>query len=193
MKDGRRCDLPHHYDALSDPDAPKIAKKISRKIRDPVLKRWKDYARHPRPGKKDMTAGPLEEGIRQELGTQLTPLGATVHSGGRKFIVFGEGSEEVWIIADVLIEKDGSPTAIISVKSWLGAAQIRETFAYAYLSKVWHGQRYIRVYMVTLQSWEDSLDNLIHACRPYLDGVFSLSEEPYIDELVEELRDIYGS
>jgi hypothetical protein len=39
------------------------------------------------------------------------------------------------IRADGLVKKEGFPTSIISVKTWLAEERIRETFAYAYWAK----------------------------------------------------------
>ena len=95
------------------------------------------------------------------------------------------------IIADILAEKEEYPSIIIEVKSWIGSQQIRDTFGYAYLLKSWSGHKNHRVFMVCLQEFDETSKNLISACAPYLDGVYSLSDEPYFDDLVDILKEIY--
>ncbi|MBS7636744.1 hypothetical protein KEJ37_05355 [Candidatus Bathyarchaeota archaeon] len=183
-----QCDLPYHYKYLTKVSSdPQLAKRIKQKILPDVIEKWKDYAINPRPGKKDMTGGPLEKGIRMVLKDELSPLGATVSYTGKRFFVW----ENVPIIADCIIEKSEKPSTILSIKSWIGCTQIRETFGYAYLSKTWLGQKNIRIYMISLQPIEDLNKSLINACKPYIDGVYSLSGDPYIDELLTELKRIY--
>lgn len=180
--------MAYHYECLTKTSKePKIARALKRDILPEIIDNWKRYAKNPRPGKKDMTGGPLERGIRGLLKKQLETLSVTTSESGEEFFVW----EKVRIIADCLSQKPKYPTSIFSVKSWIGPTQIRETFAYAYFSKTWLGQKNIRIYMVTLQPVEDSLRSLIETCKPYVDGVYSLSGKPYIDELVSELRKIY--
>ena len=70
--------------------------------------------------------------------------------------------------------------------------QIRETFGYAYLAKMWLGQKDIRVYMVGLQEISEHLNPLIELFRPYIDGVFSLCGTPYLDDLIQEAKRLYS-
>jgi hypothetical protein len=151
------------------------------------------YVKAPRPGKKDMTGRPLEKGIRKVLKEELAGFNVSIPDSGKKFTIWEAPTkeEEINIISDCMIKKQGYPTSIVSVKSWIGSTQLRETFAYAYFSKSFHGQKNIRVYMVGLQPIRKDIKDLAKICRPYIDGVYSLSEEPYIDELIEELKVIY--
>jgi len=152
-----------------------------------VIESWKAYAANPSPGKKNMTGGVLEKEIRAFVREELSACNASVAEHGKKFEVW----ENLSIIADCLIEKKGSPTSIISVKSWIGPTQLRETFGYAYFSKTWLGQKNIRVYMIQLPPTENHLKSLITACSPYIDGVYSVSGEPYFDSLLGTLKEIY--
>jgi hypothetical protein len=187
LRSGKQCDMLLHYKYLKNTFRdPELSRIIKRNILPEVLERWKEYAENPRPGKKDMTGVPLEKGIRASLKDKLNRFGATVSDFGEQFYVW----EDVKIIADCIIRKDNKPTSIISIKSWIGCTQIRETFGYAYLSKTWLGQKNIRVYMVSLQPIYVN-KSLIDVCKPYIDGVYSLSEKPYIDELLTELERIY--
>ena len=45
--------------------------------------------------------------------------------------------------------------------------------------------------MITLYPLEKKLKQLITACKPFIDGVFSLSGNPYYDDLITELKNIY--
>lgn len=134
-----------------------------------------------------MTGIPVEQGIRSSIMNILTPLNVSVHPRGKKFEIW----DDVNIIADILAQKDEYPTSIISVKSWIGTTQIRETYAYAYFSKTWHGQKNIRLFMISLHPIPNRLMKLIRACMPFIDGVYSLSGSPYYDDLVAELHNIY--
>lgn len=183
------CDFyEYHYRYLIvNPADPPRTKELKERLLPSIIQEWKEYARAPSPGKKTMTGGPLEREIRSFIGEELSKFEVTVPDTGTKFKIW----EDVSIIADCLIEKHDRPTTIISVKSWIGPNPIRETFAYAYFSKAWRGQRNMRVFMIELQPFQKYLESLIKACSPYLDGVFSVSSEPYFDELLDELVKIY--
>lgn len=184
------CDMLDYYKMLTQisTDTPPISRKARKNMLEPFLSNWKEHAQFPQPGKKDMTARPLEKELRVILKSQLSPLTAFVYDTGRKFKVW----ENVQIIVDALAEKQGFPQSIFSFKTWIAEGQIRETFGYAYLSKTWLGQRNIRVYMVGLVSIPTTLSSLIEACKPYIDGVFSLCGPPFLDDLVEEVRRMYS-
>jgi hypothetical protein len=99
------------------------------------------------------------------------------------------------IRADGLVKKEGFPTSIISVKTWLAEERIRETFAYAYWAKTWLGQKHIKVYQVAIRKTptkRKTIEGLIEICKPYLDGAFFLTEAPYIDDLIRELKETYS-
>ena len=184
-KFGKKCEFIGHYDLLKNfsKDLP-LARKAKQNMYDPFIKEWKSFARDPKGGKKRMTGGPLEKAIRDILKTELGSLGVTVPDKAVKFRVW---NNNVYILADVLAWKN-SHRNIVSVKTWIGTEQIRETFAYAYLAKTWLGQKDVRVYQVGLFSIPEPLKTLIDACKPYLDGVFSLSSDPYLDVLVETMK-----
>jgi hypothetical protein len=112
-----------------------------------------------------------------------------VYNQPKQFFIW---QNNVRIIADCLAKKQNRK-AVVSVKSWLGTEQIRETFAYAYLAKTWLGQRDIRVYQVGLTEFKERLKPLAEACKPYLDGVYSLSSEPYFDDLVAEMKKYFAT
>jgi len=182
---GEKCEFIGHYKLVRDSKGNEPLAKQAKQIMEPrLIEEWKSFAKDPRPGRKRMTGGPLEEAIREVLKRELSPLKVTVYDQTKQFYVW---QDNVKILADCLAEKEGRK-AIVSVKCWLGTEQIRETFAYAYLAKTWLGQRDIRVYQIGLFPFEERLKPLVDACKPYLDGVYSLSNEPYFDSLVKEMN-----
>jgi len=181
----KKCEFIGHFNHIRVYKGNKPLAIKAKQIMEPgFFEEWKSFARDPRPGKKRMTGGPLEETVRKILKLELSSLGVTVYDKAKQFYVW---QDNVRIIADCLAEKE-SRKAIVSVKTWVGTEQIRETFAYAYLAKTWLGQKDVRVYQIALFPFEETLDSLVGACRPYLDGVYSLSSEPYLDDLVKEMK-----
>jgi len=190
---GTQCDYIDYYERLRDivKDTPAIAARARTSMIDRLLASWKEYAQHPLPGKKGVVAYPLEREIRAILKSELEPLGVVVYDTGRKYRIW----EDIAIIADGLAQKEGFPDSIVSTKTWLAEGQIRETFAYAYWAKTWLGRKQIRVYQVAVfktPTKGKGIESLIEICKPYLDGVFYLTEAPYIDDLIRELREIYS-
>ena len=186
----KKCDMLGYYNILTkiERDTPQLSKAVRKAMVPGFLSNWRLHAENPLPGKKDMTARPLEKEMRVILKSQLSPLGVSVADTGKKLVVW----EKVNIVADALADKQRFPRSIFSFKTWLGEAQIRETFGYAYLAKTWLGQKNIRVYMVSIGATPKFLESLIQACKPYIDGVFSLCGSPYLDDLIEELREMYS-
>jgi hypothetical protein len=182
------CSLSIYYNYLEyTRNDPPISQEVKRIMKPEFLERWKNYSQD-RPGKKDMTGIPLENALRTVLKNKLSPYGVMVSERGKKFNIF----EKETIIPDALAIKEGKPTSLFSVKSWIGQTQLRETFAYGYFSKIWHGQKNIRLYMITIQDLKQSIKAMSSICHPYIDGVFSLSDNPYFDVLIEELQKLYG-
>ena len=188
--DDKWCDFLHYYGKLKEisNDVPNISSGARSNMLEPFLSNWKTHAQNPLPGRKDMTARPLEKEFRDILKSALNPLGVVVPETGQAFKIWGNTK----IIADALATKERFPTCIFSAKTWLGEGQIRETFGYAYLSKMWLGQRNIRVYMVGLQEISEHLRPLIELFKPYVDGVYSLCGTPYVDDLIKEVKRLYS-
>jgi len=188
LQQQEKCEFQNHYVLVSNTlRDPPISKKVKEALLQPFLEKWTDFAISPSTGKKNMTGQPLEQAIRTVTQQELSKLGATVVNRAKKINI----GEDAYILADVLVEKPNYPTSIISVKSWIGTTQIRETFGYAYLGKLWNGQKNIRVYMVSLYPIEKRLKKVEDICRPYLDGIYSISQNPYFDDLIQELNAIY--
>lgn len=176
----------YYYLQLRKQDAP-LTIIIKKSIHNEVMKRWKDYATNLSPGKKQMTARPLEDGILEALKSELTPL--NVQANVRKMFKITKG---VTPIIDGILRKDGYPTTLISIKTWLGTDFFRESFGNAYFTKIMHGRRNLRFYVITLFPVTYVSKEWIELAKPYIDGVYSLSEKPYIDELVKELKTLYA-
>ena len=183
------CDSLNCYNLVKNrlQDKP-LAQEIKDKLLDPLIQSWKSYAKSPAPGKKDMTGRPFEKAVRAMIKEQLTPLGVNVSSTGKKYSFW----KDLNIIADCLATKGAHHDCIFSMKTWIGEEQLRETFAYAYFAKLYHGQKNIKIYMIAFHSIPPQLQGLMVLCKSYLDGVYSLCGEPYIDDLLEELRGVYA-
>lgn len=183
------CDFLNHYHMITNyTNDPPITQIVKKELLQPFLEKWKSYAASPSPGKKNMIGQPLEQIFRKRIKEELENQDVLVYDKAHKF----EIGEEVSIYADVFIEKEGYPISIVSVKSWIGTTQIRETFAYAYLSKLWNGQKNVRLFMATLHPIEPRIKRVESICKPYLDGLYSITSKPYFDELIVELKKIYS-
>ena len=188
-KEKTKCEFQNHYNLVlgSSADPPRT-QLVKQKMMPLFIERWKDFAKLPSTGKKSMTGIPLEKAVRETVINELSTNDVIVPNRGRQFKIW----EDVRIIADVIISKNDCPTSIISVKSWIGPTQIRETFAYAYFSKAWHGQKNMRLFMVTLHPLNQNLSQIIDVCKPYIDGVYSLSSQPYFDTMIQTLSTLYS-
>ncbi|MDD4877219.1 MAG: hypothetical protein PHQ86_08870 [Dehalococcoidales bacterium] len=172
-------------------DTPPIARKASEAILKPFLANWKEHAHNHKAGLKRVVASPVENVLRDILKAELAPLNVRVSDKGEVFNIWGNNK----IIADATAKKEGFPTSIFSFKTWIGNEQIRETFAYAYLAKTWLGQKNLRIYeigVIHTDTETKTIESLIKVCEPYLDGVFYLTAEPYLDELIEKLKETYS-
>jgi hypothetical protein len=146
LKIKRQCEFLGHYNLLrSFPRGRPISKKVKKNMLEPFLDSWRDFARNPKPGRKNMTGGPLEDTIRETLGDELKKCGVNVWPAMKYDI-----SEGLCYLPDIKITKDGHPHSPISIKTWLGPGSIRETFASSYFAKLWHGHKNLNIYMVTL-------------------------------------------
>jgi len=186
-----RCNFYDHYtNVMNRPNNTPLGNEVKKTMYNDFLAEWRSFKERGRAaaGKKNMTGGPLEKAVRQVLTRELNPCGATVFDKATRFHVW----QDAWIKADCLVKKeldDGSVfQSIVSVKNYIEAEQIRESFAYAYLAKTWLGQKNLRVYQVGLSLLNRNKEPLVNACKPYLDGVYSLSNEPYFDELVAQMK-----
>jgi len=179
----RRCAFSEHFEKLkpSSADMPE-AVKIKEEILNKTIEEWK---KHTSSGGRHMTARPLEDAVYNAIKNML---GDCVDQ--RKKIKIGK--ERNIVVADCLVRKNDRPTSLISIKTWLTTEAIRETFAYAYLIRenppVHKGAK---VFMVTLIPICSKHEAWIKAFNDYIDGVYSLSGKPYIDDLLKELRVIY--
>jgi hypothetical protein len=155
-------------------------------MRNEVIKRWKDYAEKNSRGNKQMTARPLEDAVSECLKSTLAKYGVQVNT--RKKFEIIEGANTV---IDCLLIKSEHPKTLISIKTWLGPDSFRESFGDAYFIKAMFGRRNIRFFIVTLFPFEYISREWIQLAKPFVDEVYSLSEPPYIDDLLYELERIY--
>jgi len=190
----KKCEFQDHYDLIRNfQQNPIKTQLVKQSMLRPFLNNWRNYAILPSSGKKNMTGISLENAIRDSIKMELSSYNVTVYNRGKKIQIWknAQASKGVNIIADVYMEKENCPSSIVSVKSWLGTTQIRETFAYAYFSKSWFGHKSMRVFMATLHPIRQRLQTLMVACKPYIDGFYSLNGIPYFDDLINELINIY--
>lgn len=184
------CSFSSHYKILVKNEGKPIADKIKREALPKVIKRWQEHAKNKKEGDKSLTGRPIQESIKKVIEEELKPFQVSIK--GDKNYPVGEG---VIIRPDCLIEKEKYPTTIVSVKTWLGHEQVRETFAYSLLAKNWHGQKNIRAFIVSFYPFKEKEWNKfkksVDAFKPFLDGIYLLSCEPYIDELIQTLKDTY--
>ena len=185
----QRCSLSVHLEWLDKPSPGKPkAEAIRQNLRPEIIKAWVAHRKEGElAGRKSMTGRALEDGLFRAIKDELVGLGCDFNQRKRP----REGNELLRVNVDCLLEKKGYPQTIISIKTGLNREALRETFAYAYLFKQWLGQKGCRAFLVALGD-DGDLSTLVDAFKPYLDGVYYLTKEPYIDDLLERLQGIYG-
>jgi hypothetical protein len=151
-----------------------------------IIKRWQDYAVKPSGGKKQMTARPFEDAVSECLKSELQKYGVEINTRKKFEIIL-----VVNTISDCILTKNEYPKTLISIKTWLGPDSFRESFGNAYFIKTMHGRRNIRFFIVTLFPFKYISKEWIELAKPFVDGVYSLSESPYIDDLLDKLEFIY--
>jgi hypothetical protein len=163
-------------------------KRVMDDLRKMFLSNWKKACSKKKGGKtgdKSIIAGPLESVITSFLRNEFRE-GVEVEKG--------KIEEISW---DVVIKKKkgGSPECLISIKTYIGPGQIRETWASAYLAK--RHDRKIKIYMVGIRPADARKpDNNAKRMNDYLnkfprkgiDKIFYLTTKPYFSSLVKELR-----
>jgi len=192
-KKKQKCAFADHYEWLTKLSEQSASDSVKKSIIDGVKANWKNHLAglDNNTGNKGLTAGPLERAIREEMSAQIGRMGVEVKHGRLPQDFQVPGLEKSPF--DCYLRKGSCPTSFISVKTWFTPEAARETFASAYLIKYWQGQVACRFFMVALNP-VDQWNELIKSLKPSLDleGVYSLSGEPYFDKLIEELEDIYG-
>lgn len=192
-KKKQRCAFSDHYHWLTDlADDKSVANRIKLEVKPKACSNWQRFMQDNMPnGRKNMTARPLEDSIRNAARETLSDNNVRVKDNAGRLPILGKGSP----IVDCYITKENTkgdmyPASIISIKTFLTQESVRETFGYAYLAKYLEGQRRYRVFMVCLNPIGE-LREMVDAFEPFLDGAYSLSGEPYIDDLLTELKEIY--
>ena len=95
----------------------------------------------------------------------------------------------LYVIIDGKIEKEGKPTSLISCKVTLDPLSFRESFSCAFFAKKHYDN--VKFYMIATHPSSKLSKQLIDISKHHMDGVYYLSEKPYFDELVKELEGIY--
>lgn len=174
--------LSYLYDKIKPKESdPPLTRQVKERMLPDVLSRWKKYTEKPTGGRQ-MVARPLEDHVMDVIEEQI---GADVKKR-KKFLIW----KDMDIRIDGLIEKQ--PKTLISCKVTLAPEAFRESFSYAYFAKQWHGMKNIRFYIVATYSVSESSKKLVEAGKPYVDGIYYLSEHPYLDELLNELKRMYS-
>ena len=180
------CDFQYHYEQLQIRQGdPPMAKRVKKCAMPLVIQNWKEYASKSRTGMKGMTAEPLEDCVMEILKTELRNLNVEVEKR-KKFEIW----HEVSVVMDGLLRKPNKPTTLLSIKVWMWSGNYRETFGYGYFAKSWYGQKNIRLYVVALYLYELP-EAMMHISKPWIDGLYYISQNPYIDILVNELKTLY--
>jgi hypothetical protein len=183
----KECAYKTYYDHFSKIDnaTPELSSKVNNRLKDKFFDNWKARSQKKHTNDKSVLSVPFEHVLREILNEELGKIGVVITNKSR------EVAKGCRINADAIAEKEGYPTCIFSFKTWIGLEQIRETFAYAYLAKESFGKENIRVYELGFIK-VGQVDNWIKACGPFLDGVFYLTEKPFLDDLITELTEMYS-
>lgn len=187
---GGRCEFTVHYDNLKPKSSdPVLARQLKTVMKPKVLGGWEDFVSDRKLGKKRMTGGAFEVALREVFKKNLAKSKVTVWDTGKRLSLSKLGFD---IVPDLLIEKKGYPMSIISAKTWLGQEQLKETFGSAYFAKHNYPRKSIRVFMAVFLPTPNWNPKLEEACKEYIDGIYWVSQKPYIDSLLVQLREIYA-
>jgi hypothetical protein len=175
----KNCVWRHHYNWLQlVPGEPPINADLKQKIFPKALAKWK--------GGRNMTARPLEDSLKEVFDYHLRDLDVQINV--RKQVKIIDGFNP---IVGVLIKKDYYPTSFILAKTYLETGELRECFVNAYFTKVLLGSKNTRCFVVTIDRLRASIRELIKLSGSFFDGVYSLSGNPPVDDLVRILRALY--
>jgi len=194
MSSGRPCALKDHYEHLTIKEHdPPLTKKLKKALLSEVIKKWKEYAARPQERGRGrvafLTGRPLEDCIYNLLQDELRNLG--VRLGLRKRIEILGG---IGIVPDIIISKEGKPTTFIAIKTWVGSGDsVRDIMMIGHFLKREFGERYAKVYAIVLISALPRRGSrLSEEIKKYIDGLYFIDQEPYIDDLIREIKSIYS-
>jgi len=177
----KNCAWHHHYNCLQlVPGEPPINADLKQKIFPKTLAKWK--------GGRNMTARPLEDSLKEVFDYYLKDLDVQINVRKQEKIIDGFNP-----IVGVSIKKDGCPTSFILAKTYLRTGELRECFGNAYFTKVLLSSKDTRCFVVTIDKFRTSVRELIKLSGPFFDGVYSLSDNPPVDDLARILRSLYDS
>ena len=175
----KNCVWRHHYNWLQlVPGEPPINADLKQKIFPKALAKWK--------GGRNMTARPLEDSLKEVFDYHLRDLDVQINV--RKQVKIIDGFNP---IVGVLMKKDGYPTSFILAKTYLETGELRECFVNAYFTKILLGSKNTRCFVVTIDRLRTSIRELVKLSGSFFDGVYSLSGNPPVDDLVRILRALY--
>jgi len=135
-----------------------------------------------------MTARPLEDSLKEVFDYHLKDLDVQINVRKQEKIIDGFNP-----IVGVLIKKDGYPTSFILAKTYLRTGELGECFVNAYFTKILLGSKNTRYFIVTVDKFRTSIRELIKLSGSFFDGVYSLSDNPPVDDLFRILRMLYDS
>jgi len=135
-----------------------------------------------------MTARPFVDSLKEVLDYHLKDLDVQINVRKQEKIIDGFNP-----IVDVLMKKDGYPTSFILVKTYFGTGELRECFGNAYFTKKLLGNEDTRCFVVTIDKFRTSVRELIKLSGSFFDEVYSLSDNPPVDDLVRTLLILYDS
>jgi len=177
----KNCAWHHHYNWLQlVPGEPPINADLKQKIFPRALAKWR--------GGRNMTARPFEDSLKEVFDYHLKDLDVQINVRKQERIIDGFNP-----IVGVLIKKDDYPTSFILVKTYLGTGELRECFVNAYFTKILLGSKDTRCFVVTIDKLRTSVRELIKLGEPFFDEVYSLSDNPPVDDLIRVLRILYDS
>jgi len=150
-----------------------------------IRKRWISYNRS-KTGGRQMFARPLEDSLVDELRNTLPTLDVIAR---KKIEPFGL---DLRIDCRIKSQDKDKVQTLISLKVTADPLSFRESFAFAYFSKMWFGQKNVRFYLVAVSSMISIRARQVAA--PFVDGDYYLSpvnDEPYVDDLFAKLKTCY--
>ncbi|MEW6141585.1 MAG: hypothetical protein AB1597_00300 [Chloroflexota bacterium] len=165
---------------------PKSCREIMTELRKNFRENWRKHAENSgrKVGGRNVLSSPFEKSISNYVRRVLGyPDNAKL-----KGEIYGNN----W---DIVVEKNGSPACLISLKTYIGYEQIRETFASAYVAK--RKNKNIEVYMVAIRPTGRNKDmdenakkmkDYLRSYNRYIDDVFYLTAKPYFSDLTKKLK-----
>lgn len=166
----------------------KNTKDLKNKLRSLLKKTWGKQYKKYKPGKKDMTARPLEDSTYEIIKKKIT-FKDDYSFEQRKSVTIDE-KNNIKINADCLLTKRGKPLCIISIKTNLTKEAMRENFSSAFLFKK-HNKK--RKYILFCLNKGKTIDAYAKAYKNIINNVYCLSgAKNNFDNSIKELKRAYA-